>query len=200
GAPTLRARRPRATPSIRPSELGEFVMSAPLIAPERVLPTLNADGTRNRIRPKLYDGKLYRRRLVVGWLLIASFVGLPFMRVGGKPAVLLDVAQRRFHLFGQTFLPTDGVLLMLLMLAILVSIVLVTAVLGRAWCGWGCPQTVYMELVFRPLERLLEGGRKGQLELDRRGGLAARRIVKNALFLVLSVAVANVFLAYFVGV
>lgn len=175
-------------------------MSVPLPAPERVLPTLNPDGTRNRIRPKPYDGKLYRRRLVVGWFLIALFVTLPFVRVGGHPAMLFDVTRRRFHLFGHTFLPTDGVLLMLLMLAILVTIVLVTAVLGRAWCGWGCPQTVYMELLFRPLERLIEGGRKGQLELDRRGGWPARRLLKNAVFLVLSMVLANVFLAYFVGV
>lgn len=175
-------------------------MSGALPAPERVLPTLNADGTRNRIRPKLYDGKWYRRRLVVAWLLIVTFVGLPFLRIGGEPAILLDVPNRRFHLFGGTFLPTDGVLLMLLMLAILLGIVLVTAVVGRAWCGWGCPQTVYMEFLFRPIERLLEGTRNDQLKLDRRGGLPGRRLLKNAIFLVLSALVANVFLAYFVGV
>ena len=169
-------------------------------APERVLPTLNADGTRNRIRPKLYDGKWYRRRLIVGWLLIVTFVGLPFLSVRGKPAILLDVPHRRFHLFGETFLPTDGVLLMLLMLSILLGVVLVTAVVGRAWCGWGCPQTVYMEFVFRPIERLFEGGRNDQLKLDRGGVLPGRRVLKNLVFLLLSALVANVFLAYFVGV
>ena len=66
-------------------------MSVP-IAPERVLPTLNADGTRNRIRPRLYDGRLLRARRVVGWGLMALFIGLPFVRIGGKPAMLLDVA------------------------------------------------------------------------------------------------------------
>ena len=175
-------------------------MSGALPAPERVLPTLNADGTRNRIRPKLYDGKWYRRRLVVAWLLIATFVALPFVKINGKPAILLDVPQRQFHLFGKTFLPTDGVLLMLLMLSILLGVVLVTAVVGRAWCGWGCPQTVYMEFLFRPIERLFEGGRNEQIKLDRRGGLPMRRLLKNLVFLVLSALVANVFLAYFVGV
>jgi cytochrome c oxidase accessory protein FixG len=168
------------------------------IAPERVLPTLNADGTRHRIRPRLYPGRLYRARRVLGWALIATFVGLPLLRVGGEQAILLDVVQRRFVLFGRTFLATDGVLLMLLMLAIFATIVLVTALVGRAWCGWGCPQTVYMELLFRPLERLFEGPREAQLRIDRRGG-SARRLAKNAVFLLLAFVLANVFLAYFVG-
>jgi cytochrome c oxidase accessory protein FixG len=175
-------------------------MTGPLPAPERVLPTLNADGSRRRIRPKLYPGKLYSWRLVTGWSLIALFVSLPLVRIGGHPAILLDIPQRQFHLFGKTFLPTDGVLLMLLMLSILLGIVLITAVVGRAWCGWGCPQTVYMELLFRPIERLFEGGRSEQLKLDRGGGRSGRRLLKQLVFLVLSVFVANVFLAYFVGV
>ena len=172
-------------------------MSHP-IAPERVLPTLNADGTRNRIRPRLYPGRLYRARRIVAFALIALFVGLPFVRVNGRPAVLLDVVRREFVLFGSTFLPTDGVLLMLLMLSIFVSVVLVTALVGRAWCGWACPQTVYMEFLFRPLERLFEGPREAQLRIDRQG-TSARRLAKNAVYLVLSFVLANVFLSYFVG-
>lgn len=169
-----------------------------LIAPERVLPTLNADGTRNRIRPRLYPGRLYRARLVVAWALIALFVGLPFVRIHGKPAILLDVVRREFVLFGATFLATDGVLLMLLMLGIFLSVVLVTALVGRAWCGWGCPQTVYMEFLFRPLERLFEGPREAQLRIDRQGA-SFRRLAKNAVYLVLAFLLANVFLSYFVG-
>jgi cytochrome c oxidase accessory protein FixG len=172
-------------------------MSTP-IAPERVLPTLNADGTRNRIRPRLYSGRLLQARRVVAWALIVLFVGLPFVRIHGKPAILLDVVQRQFVLFGATFLATDGVLLMLLMLGIFVSVLLVTALVGRAWCGWACPQTVYMEFLFRPLERLFEGPREAQLRLDRQGA-NARRLAKNAVYLVLAFLLANVFLSYFVG-
>jgi cytochrome c oxidase accessory protein FixG len=168
------------------------------IAPERVLPTLNADGTRHRIRPRLYPGRLYRARRVVGLGLMALFVSLPFVRVGGKPAVLLDVVNRHFVLFGRTFLATDGVLLMLLMLSIFVSILLITAIVGRAWCGWACPQTVYMELLFRPLERLFEGPREAQLQIDRKSG-SARRAAKNVVYLGLAFVLANVFLSYFVG-
>lgn len=171
---------------------------APPIPQERVLPTLNEDGTRRRIRPKLYRGPIYTWRLALGWALIALFVVLPFVYVDGRPIVLLDVAHRQFHLMGRTFLATDGVLLMLLLLSIFIGIIWITALVGRAWCGWGCPQTVYMELLFRPIERLFEGDRAGQLRLDRSGG-GTRRFLKNATFLLLSVAVANVFLAYFVG-
>lgn len=173
-------------------------MTSPPIPVERVLPTLNQDGTRRRIRPKLYDGPLLRNRRWVGWGLIVLFVGSPFVRINGKPAILLDVAERQFILGGRTFLATDGVLLMFLMLAIFVGVILMTALVGRAWCGWGCPQTVYMEFLFRPIERLFEGDRNAQLRLDRKGG-GVRRILKNLTFLVLSVLVANVFLAYFVG-
>jgi cytochrome c oxidase accessory protein FixG len=168
------------------------------VAPERVLPTLNADGTRNRIRPRLYQGRLYRARRIVAYALMALFVGLPFVRVHGKPAMLLDVVNRQFILFGHTYLPTDGVLLMLLMLSIFVGVVLTTAFVGRAWCGWACPQTVYMEFLFRPLERLFEGPREAQLRIDRSGG-DGRRLAKNFAYLGLSFLLANVFLSYFVG-
>jgi polyferredoxin len=146
----------------------------PLIAPERVLPTLNADGTRNRIRLRLYPGRLLNRRRALGWLLVVLFVGLPFVTIGGKPAIFLNVVQRQFSLFGHTFLATDGVLLMLLMLTIFAAIFWATALVGRAWCGWGCPQTVYMEFLFRPIERLFEGKREAQLALDKRGASARR--------------------------
>jgi len=172
-------------------------MSHP-IAPERVLPTLNADGTRIRIRPRQYQGRLLSARRVVAWALMALFIALPLVRVQGKPAVLLDVVHRQFVFFGRTFLATDGVLLMLLMLSIFVAIVLTTALVGRAWCGWACPQTVYMEFLFRPIERLFEGPREAQLRIDR-SGMNARRVAKNAVYLLLASLLANVFLAYFVG-
>ncbi len=169
-----------------------------LQTPERVLPTLNADGSRRWLRPRQFAGRYLRARRWVGWGLVGLFCGLPFVRVGGKPAVLLDVPAREFHLFGRTFFATDGALLMLLMLTIFVSIFLLTAVLGRAWCGWACPQTVYMELLFRPLERFIEGGYREQKRLDREGP-NARRVVKYVVFALLAVVLANVFLSYFVG-
>ena len=136
---------------------------------------------------------------MIGWALILMFVAVPFINMGGHPIILLDVPARQFHLFGRTFLATDGVLLMLLMLSIFVGVFWLTAMLGRVWCGYACPQTVYMEFLFRPIEQWIEGGRTGQLKLDKEGG-GFRRVLKFVVFGVLSVLVANVFLAYFVGV
>lgn len=174
-------------------------MSSLIPAPVRVLPTLNADGTRRLIRPKKSPGRFAHARAWVGWSLIALFVGLPFLKIKGEQAVLFDVVARKFTLVGRTFLATDGVLLMLLLLTVFVFVIWATAVVGRAWCGWGCPQTVYMEFLFRPIERWIEGDRVGQLRLDRVGG-GWRRPLKLLVFVVISFAIANVFLAYFVGV
>ncbi len=167
-------------------------------AEERVLSTLNRDGSRRLIRPKLSAGRFYRRRLVTAWALIAVFTLMPILRMGGKPLMLLDIPRREFSFFGATFLPTDTFLLMLLLFGIFVGIFLLTALLGRVWCGWACPQTVYMEFVYRPLERWIEGGRARQLALDA-GGPDARRILKLAVFFAISALLANTFLAYFVG-
>jgi cytochrome c oxidase accessory protein FixG len=168
------------------------------ISSHRVLPTLNADGTRRLIRPRLYPGPKWRARRYVAWALMVTFVAAPWLRVNGQPLVLLDVARREFKLFGSTFLATDGVLLMLLLLAIFLGVVLVTALIGRAWCGWACPQTVYMEFLFRPIERWFEGRRERQLELDK-SGPNLRRLAKNGVFFALSALLGNSFLAYFVG-
>lgn len=174
-------------------------MTASSAPPKLVLPTLNADGSRKRVRPELFRGAKYRARLATAWALVITFTALPLLSWGGKPVVLLDVVQRRFVLFGRTFLPTDSALLMLLLLAIFVGIFWLTALIGRGWCGWACPQTVYLEFVFRPLERWFEGSRAQQLKLDRTGG-GVRRLLKNVVFVGVSALVANVFLSYFVGV
>jgi cytochrome c oxidase accessory protein FixG len=164
----------------------------------RVLPTLNTDGSRRQIRPRAFEGRFWRARRPVALGLILLFTGLPFLHVAGKPAVLLDIAAREFTFFGTTFRATDGVLLMLALLTIFVGIFLVTAWVGRAWCGWACPQTVYMEFLFRPLERWLEGGLNAQKQLDRNGP-NWRRALKYGVFALLALGLAHVFLAYFVG-
>jgi hypothetical protein len=83
-----------------------------------VLPTLNRDGTRRWIRPRLFAGRFFRRRRALAWTLMALFTAIPYLTLNGKPLVLLDVVQRRFTLFGTTFLPTDSMLLMLLLVGI----------------------------------------------------------------------------------
>jgi cytochrome c oxidase accessory protein FixG len=138
-------------------------------------------------------------RRVTAWILIAVFTLLPFVNIGHQPAILLDIGRRQFTFFGRTFLPTDTVILAVLLLGIVVSVFLITAVLGRVWCGWACPQTVYMEFVFRPLERFFDGppGRGGSLG---RKATAPRTIAKYVLYVLVSMALAHTFLSYFVGV
>lgn len=166
--------------------------------PARVLPTLDADGGRRWIRPRLSKGRFLWARRAVGWFLMALFLVLPHLEVGGKQALLIDLPARRLTLLGATFAPTDTVVLMLFLLSTFVTIFMVTALWGRVWCGWGCPQTVWLELLFRPLERLIEGSPQRQRILDREGP-DARRVIKNVVFLILAFVLGNTFLAYFVG-
>jgi len=173
-----------------------------LESPEDVLTTLHRDGSRRWMYPTESRGQLWKRRRLLGWGLIVFFVSLPIVHIGGRPAVLLDVAVREFTLFGLTFYPTDTFLLLLFGLSVLLSVVLLTALLGRAWCGWACPQTVYLEFVFRPIERLIEGAENARarrdaapLSFDR----AWRKAAKWALYLVIAFGLAHTFTAYFVG-
>jgi cytochrome c oxidase accessory protein FixG len=167
-------------------------------APERVLSTLNKDGSRRWLRPRLSTGRWWRRRWAAGWALIIAFSAIPWLKMNGKPLMLFDLPAREFTLFGTTFFATDSLLLMLLMVGILLSIFLLTALLGRVWCGWACPQTVYMEFLFRPIERLIEGDHLRQHQLDQQG-LSPRRLLKHGVFLLVSAWLANTFLAYWVG-
>ena len=128
-------------------------------------------------RAEALAGRFCRRRRALAWALIAVFTLIPYVRMNGKPLILLDIAQRQFTLFGATFLPTDTMLLMLLLVGIFLGIFLLTAMYGRVWCGWACPQTVYMEFLYRPIERLIEGGRAAQL---RSTGRRSRRAAREA--------------------
>ncbi|MFM7232726.1 MAG: cytochrome c oxidase accessory protein CcoG [bacterium] len=169
-------------------------------APGRVLSTMNEDGSRRWPRPRPAHGAWWQRRRALAWFLMAFFLLLPYVKMHGRPAVLLDLPQREFLLFGARFLATDTVLFMLLMISTLIGIFLVTAVLGRVWCGWACPQTVYMEFLYRPIEYAIEGGPRGVEALDRQGGLPLRRVLKYLVFAVLACVLAHTFLSYFVGV
>lgn len=170
-----------------------------LEAQEHVLSTLEADGSRRWLKPKLSKGRFLVRRRVVAWGLILIFTVMPFMKINGNPPLLFDVVRRKFHIFGFTFLPTDTFLLALFMLLCFLTIFLVTALLGRVWCGWGCPQTVYMEFLFRPIERFFDG-RAGRGGRPGRAPAAWRTVAKYAVYFVVCLHLAHVFLAYFVGV
>ncbi len=169
-----------------------------LDAPEQVLSTLKADGSRRWLYPRLSKGKLWNRRRFLAYFLIVFFVALPHLRWSGKPLILLNITSRKFVLFGHTFLPTDTLLLTLLMLGVFLTVVLATALVGRVWCGWACPQTVYMEFLFRPIDRLFQGtaGKGGKPKQKITGW---RAVARFAIYLVLCGLLAHTFLAYFVG-
>jgi cytochrome c oxidase accessory protein FixG len=179
---------------------GTATESAPRQATERVLSTLNVDGSRRWLRPRPSNGRFFRRRRAVAYGLMFVFFLVPYLRLHGKPLVLLDLPRREFTILGTTFLPTETIYFQLLFLAALIGLFLVTALLGRVWCGWACPQTVYMEFLFRPLERLFEGGFRGSRALDARRRPALRRVLKNVAYVLVAMFLAHTFLGYFVGV
>ncbi len=171
-----------------------------LIEPEeRVLSTLEKDGSRRWLYPKLSQGNFLLKRRIVAYALILIFTLIPYIKLNGKPLILLDVLNREFTIFGYTFLPTDTILLALFIVAVIVGIFLMTALFGRVWCGWACPQTVYMEFVYRPIERFFEGTKgkggkpRGQVE-------GWRKIAKFVVYFLVSTFLAHTFIAYFVGV
>ena len=170
-----------------------------LESPDRVLSTLEKDGSRRWLYPRLAVGRFHTWRRVVAYALIAIFTLIPYIPINGRPAILLDIIHRRFHLFGYTFLPTDTVLLALFMVTLILTVFFMTALLGRVWCGWGCPQTVYMEFVFRPLERLF-GGKRGVGGKPAGNVAAWRSVALYACYILVCLYLAHTFLAYFVGV
>ncbi len=137
----------------------------------------------------------------MAYALMALYLAIPHLRMNGMPLMLLDAPRRHFTLFGYTFLATDTLLFMLLLGTLALAVFSFTAVFGRVWCGWGCPQTVWMEFLFRPIERWAEGGRVGSMNIDKSGRhLHPRRLAKFAVFFVFALVLAHTFLAYFVGV
>lgn len=163
---------------------------------ERVLSTLNADGSRRWLKPRLSPGKFLTGRRFVAYALILIFTVIPHLRLNSKPLVLLDIIKREFTIFGKTFLPTDTLLLSLLLMIGFLSIFLITAMLGRVWCGWACPQTVYLEFVYRPLERLFEGAPGSRKKKSQMG---LRKVLRFVTYFIVSAFIAHTFLAYFVG-
>lgn len=180
------------------SKPGSKAGSAILEANERVLPTLDHDGSRRWISPKLAKGALWKYRRVISYMLMAVFLVTPHLRWNGKPLILLDIAHRKFQIFGQQFLPTDTPLLAIALVATVLVVIFATAVFGRVWCGWACPQTVYLEFLFRPIDRFFAGtvGKGGKPRHDMPPW---KKIARILTYIVLSTIIANSFLAFFVG-
>ncbi len=159
-------------------------------------------GKRNWIYPKKPKGPYHTARIWVAVVLLLFFVIAPFLKVGDRPFLMLNVLERKFVIFGNIFWPQDFHIFALSFLALVFFIVLFTAVYGRVWCGWACPQTIFMEMVFRKIEYLFEGDYKKQMaltEMPWNGTKILKRGGKLAVFFIVSFIIANISTVYLVG-
>ena len=163
---------------------------------------LNEKGGRKWVYAKKPKGKWYTRRTIFSWFVLIFFVAVPFIRINGHPLILLDIASRKFIIFGAIFWAQDTFILALLMLSFVLFVVLFTVTFGRVWCGWACPQTIFLEMVFRKIEYLIEGDYRKRLKLDQ-GPLTTvkvlKKTLKHSIFIIISVAMTNTFLMWFIG-
>jgi cytochrome c oxidase accessory protein FixG len=167
------------------------------------LATIDARGKRVWVYARKPKGKLTLYRNILGSVLLIFFFAVPFMEVNGQPFILLNFIERKIIIFGVQFWPQDFHLFFLAMISLMVFIILFTVTYGRLWCGWACPQTVFMELVFRRIEYWIEGDAYRQKQLDRQpwnAGKVMKKGLKHAIFFLIAFAVGNTFLAYIIGI
>lgn len=164
--------------------------------------TIDKKGRRNFLFPKKPRGKLYRWRTIASLIYLAVFFSLPFIKNDGQPLFLFNVIERKFILFGQIFWPQDFFIFAIGFLASMVFIIVFTVVFGRVFCGWACPQTVFMEMVFRKIEFWLDGDAQKQKQLKTMPWNAykiRKRLTKMVVFYAISFVIANFFLSYIIG-
>lgn len=167
------------------------------------LSTLTDDGSaRKWIYPKIIKGKLYKYRSALSYVFLLLLFSAPFIKLNGEQLILLNVLERKFVFFGIVFWPQDFYLFVLALLIFIVFIVLFTVIFGRVFCGWICPQTIFLEMVFRKIENWIEGDHHHQKKLDDgplTSGKIFKKTVKHLLFFGISFLISNIFLAYIIG-
>ncbi|WP_159023826.1 cytochrome c oxidase accessory protein CcoG [Formosa sp. L2A11] len=164
--------------------------------------TITEDGKRAWVHPKKPSGKYYDKRKLVSYFLLIILIASPFIKINGNQFLMFNVLERRFNIFGFPFWPQDFKLFVVSLLIGVVFITLFTVAFGRIFCGWICPQTIFMEMVFRRIEYWIDGDRGKQLRLERQSWDAEKirkRLLKWFLFILISFFIANVFLAYLIG-
>jgi len=164
--------------------------------------TVNKEGKRKWVFPKKPSGRFYNARNTVSSILLIILFVTPFIKVNGQPFMLFDILNRNFILFGIPFGPHDFFLLVLAMIATIVFIILFTAVFGRVFCGWACPQTIFMEMVFRKIEYWIEGDFREQKKLNASpwtGKKIFKKTLKHVIFYSISFIIANFFLSYIIS-
>lgn len=166
------------------------------------LATVDAQGKRKWIFAQKPKGKFYNIRTYVSWFFFVLFVTLPFIHINDRPLFLFNITTAKFILFGKVFWPQDFFIFGIIMITFIVFIVLFTAAFGRLFCGWVCPQTIFMEMLFRKLEYLIEGDRAHQKLLASAPWTTEkiiRKATKHIIFYLLAFIIANLFLAYIIG-
>ncbi len=166
------------------------------------LATADQQGNRRWVYPKKPSGQWHRRRAWFATFLIVLLFAGPWVRIQGNPLLLLNIVERRFSILGHIFWPQDAAIFAVAMLAVFTGIIIFTTAFGRLWCGWACPQTVIMEMVFRKVEYLMEGDAHEQRALNAAGWTGAklwRKGLKQLIFLGLSFVIGNTLLAYLIG-
>jgi len=166
------------------------------------LATVTEEGKRIWIYPKKPSGIFHRARVVVAIILLAILFLVPLIKVDGHPLMLLDILGRKFILFGIAFGPHDFHLFVLAIIGAIISIFLFTVVYGRIFCGWLCPQTIFMEMLFRKVEYLIEGDANKQKALNKKpwdGEKIFKKTLKHIIFAIMAVAIGNALLAWVIG-
>lgn len=166
------------------------------------LATVTKEGKRKWIFPKKPSGRFYNARTIVSIILLAFLVAAPFIKVNGHQFLLFDFPNRHFILFGVPFGPHDFHLFVLAMISLIVFIVLFTVIFGRIFCGWACPQTIFMEMVFRKIEYWIEGDANEQRKLKAAPWTANKifkKSLKHIIFFGISFFISNIFLAYIIS-
>ena len=164
--------------------------------------TINKEGKRSWVFPKKPSGKFYKYRSYLSYFLLAILLSSPFIKIKGNQFLLFNVLERRFNIFSFPFWPQDFHLLVISMITGVVFVILFTVVFGRLFCGWICPQTIFMEMVFRKIEYWIDGDRGKQIRLNKQPWNAEKikkRLLKWFIFFIISFIIANVFLAYLIG-
>lgn len=164
--------------------------------------TVDKRGKRIWVYPKKPSGRFTSRRQWLAFALLGLLFAGPWIRIGGEPLLMINILDRKFVLLGQVFWPQDFLIFVIGFIATIVFVALFTVAFGRIFCGWICPQTVFMEHVFRRIEYWIEGDWKHQQALNKAPwsfDKAWRKTVKHALFFGISFVIGNTFLAYIVG-
>lgn len=165
--------------------------------------TVDKSGKRIWVYPKMPKGFYHNLRKVFSFLLLTLLFAGPFITINGRPLLLLNFFERKFVIFGQAFWPQDFFLLAILLITFFVFVILFTVVFGRLWCGWACPQTLFMEMVFRKIEYWIEGDANQQRKLNQRDwdfDKIWRKGLKHIVFILIAIVIAHTVMAYLVGV